>query len=1305
MFIGGSKRSCLAAVQIILSCLFICLFTLTRTQAQVSILTRHNDLQRTGQNLSETILTPANVNVDHFGKLYSRPLDGELYTQPLYVPNVAIPGKGTHNVVYLATAHNTVYAFDADSNVGANAVPLWQINFGPSVPSAVIPTEVLPVEIGIIGTPVIDPVSKTLYVAAKTYFNENQNYSLHAIDITTGAEKPNSPVTISATAPGTADGGEVVSFVPEKHLQRPALTLVGNTVYVAFASHEDYSPYHGWIMAYDATTLALTSVHCNTPNGDAGGIWMSGEGLTADGNNNLYYVGGNGDYDGAFNFGESILKLSPALSILDWFTPFDFNYLNSIDFDLGSSGSIGIPNTNLLVSGGKNGKIYLLNTDNMGKFQAGSDNQVVQWFQACAGHIHSSMLYYESPTRGRVIYAWGENDYLKAWTFNGSLIETTAADQSAMKVAPGYANGPGMSITANGHLPNTGILWSNLPLGDAVHAQVPGILRAFDASNLSNELWNSQMNANRDDVGNWAKWVPPTVANGKVYLATLSNQLDVYGLLSAEGSLNLSATPGDKQATLSWQAISGATSYNLKRSLVSGGPYAPVASGLNSTNYTDSGLTNGTTYFYVVTLVNGQGESGPSNEASATPSASANLATFLKLDTTTKGSWKGVYGADGYMIQADATSLPTYAQISVNDASQFTWLDPTTELRAVEKSANTERIAACWYSDSNFNVDVNFTDGQTHQLALYGLDWDANNRIVLFEALDGTTGAVLDSRSLAVFDSGKYLVWNVKGHVKFRLTNVNSTNAVLSGIFLGGASSLPPPAPPTGLAGTPGDRIGTLSWQPSAGASSYNLKRSLTTGGPYASVKTGAIATTVIDTGLTNGTTYYYVATAVNANGESGNSNEVALIPQAGANVANFVKLDADTKGSWKGVYGSDGYLIQADGTSLPAFAQISVTDANSYTWVDPTTDIRALEKSAITERIAACWYTGQSLVVDVNLTDGLTHQLALYGLDWDANNRNVLYEALDSSNDAVLDSRTMTAFDGGQYFVWNVKGHVKFRLTNAGSTNAVLSGIFLGGGGSLPAPSPPTGLTAIAGDGSATLSWQPSTGANSFNLKRSLTPGGPYVAAKSGLTVANIIDAGLTNGTTYYYVVTAVNSNGESGNSNEVSVTPQLRANSASFLKLDATTQGSWKGVYGADGVAIQADSTALPAYAQLSFTGETPYTWIDSTNDAPALMKANAPDRIAACWYANQSFTADVNLTDGNAHQVALYCLDWDFNDRNMTIDVLDSTTGEVLDTKRVSGFEGGQYLVWNVKGHVKFRFTSFLSSNVVLSGVFFR
>src|SRR5258708_2691291 len=352
--------------------------------AQVSVLTQHNDNSRTGANLKETSLTTANVKVSTFGKLFGMPVDGFVYAQPLYMPSVNLPNIGTHNVLFVATAHDSVYAFDADT--GAQ---LWRKSLGTPVPSSVIHTVNILVEVGIISTPVIDPSTHTLYVVAKTYENSVQIFRLHALDILNqGAEKLGGPIQIAAQYPGSGipnDGAGHVQFVAAQHNQRAALTLVNGVVYVAFASHEDFAPYHGWVLAYSAANLQQLATYNTTPNGGDGGIWMSGQGLLADSNHNVYCLTGNstratetsvGDY------GESFLKLGlsgNALSVLDFFKPHNYDSLNgAADLDLGSGGAVAIPGTAYIVRGGKQRVLYAVNTNFMGELQPTTDEVVQQ---------------------------------------------------------------------------------------------------------------------------------------------------------------------------------------------------------------------------------------------------------------------------------------------------------------------------------------------------------------------------------------------------------------------------------------------------------------------------------------------------------------------------------------------------------------------------------------------------------------------------------------------------------------------------------------------------------------------------------------------------------------------------------------------------------------------------------------------------------------------------------------------------------------------------------------------------------------
>ncbi|PYV39521.1 MAG: hypothetical protein DMG06_22945, partial [Acidobacteria bacterium] len=517
-------------------------FTLS-AWSQVKVLTQHNDISRTGANLSETNLTVFNVNVNQFGKLFSRTVDGQIYAQPLYVPNVTVPNKGTHNVIYVASMNNSLYAFDAD-DPNASA-PLWQINLGPPVPyqDTTGYTDINPV-IGITSTPVIDPSTNTLYCVAKTRENSNYFQRLHALDLASGQEKFGGPAVIQASVPGTGDGNVngTVTFSPLRQLNRPGLLLLNGVIYLAFGSHGETFPFHGWVLAYNATTLQRVAVFNSTPNGGLGAIWQSGQGLVADASGYIYLMTGNGSFNyntGGKNLGMSFVKLStPALAVVDWFTPYNFSTLNGGDTDLGNSGPLLIPGTNLVLGGGKEGVFHLLNRSNMGHFQAGSNSQIVQNFQVTAGHIHGSPVYWNSPNQGPLVYVWSETDYLKAFKLVNGLFQTTPVATSTMPVPSGMP-GAMLSLSANASTAGTGVVWASHPYNaDANHATVAGILRAFDASNVTTELWNSKQNASRDDLGNFAKYCPPTVVHGKVYMATFSNRLVVYGLLGGSPANN-----------------------------------------------------------------------------------------------------------------------------------------------------------------------------------------------------------------------------------------------------------------------------------------------------------------------------------------------------------------------------------------------------------------------------------------------------------------------------------------------------------------------------------------------------------------------------------------------------------------------------------------------------------------------------------------------------------------------------------------------------------------------------------------------
>ncbi|PYR98638.1 MAG: hypothetical protein DMG16_20325, partial [Acidobacteria bacterium] len=497
-----------------------------------------------------------------FGKIFSYSVDGSIYAQPLYLPNVFIPGKGIHNVIYVATMKDSVYAFDADSNSGANAAPLWQVNFtNPAAGITAVPVDstVQPYDqniegtIGILSTPVIDQSTNTMYLVARTKENGQYVQRMHALDVMTGAEKLGGPITIQATIAGTAydSVNGQMTFNPLRENQRSGLALANGIVYMAWGSHDDYDPYHGWVMAYNASNLQQIGAFSTTPDGARGGVWQSGQPPAIDTNGNLFFSSGNGDWNGVRNFGTSVFKLSTAVtSVIDWFTPDDYDYLNNNDLDLGVSGVLLLPNSNLMLTGSKTGDVYLLRQDNLGHMQTGN-SQIPQIVHAAAGHIHGSPVYWNSPSLGPLIYLWGETDYLKAFRFNGATLAASPIMTSMVAAAPGMPGGI-LSVSANGTTPGSGIVWASLPLtGDAEDAIVPGILRAFDAGDLTKELWNSTLNLSRDDVGNFGKFSPPTIANGKVYMASFSNRLNVYGFLNANSDFVLQTTPTAFAATLS----------------------------------------------------------------------------------------------------------------------------------------------------------------------------------------------------------------------------------------------------------------------------------------------------------------------------------------------------------------------------------------------------------------------------------------------------------------------------------------------------------------------------------------------------------------------------------------------------------------------------------------------------------------------------------------------------------------------------------------------------------------------------------
>lgn len=525
----------------------------TAAPSDTAVLTYKNDNQHSGQNPHETILTPNNVKAPLFGRHVSYPVDGQVYAQPLYMPGLTI-NQNTYNVVFVATENDTLYAFDADQ-IGVATAPLWKKSFLGSGESAVSSTTIgcgdLTPSIGISGTPVIDPATNTLYAVGFTNSGGSLIYRLHAIDVLTGAEKPGSPTTIN----------NISNFSNNRERQRPNLLLANGQIYIGFASFCDLATYHGFILSYsyNGSSFTRTHVYDDTPNGIQGGIWGGAGTLTADGNGNIYVTTGNGTFDlnsGGHDASDSFLKLSSSLALLDYFTPFNQSCLSAADADLGSGGDLILSGSGYteLIGGGKEGRIYVLDANKLGHFnsisnpcgnQSGSNdpNAKQELPQHYVGGIFSTPSTWTSATN-QYVYVGGVGDHVKAFKVNsdGTLVRPPA---SQTPETLGFAGG-NTFISSNGNA--NGILWVN---------DSTGVLRAYDATNLSTELFHATLS------GSYVKFSTPAVANGDVFVGTKST-LDIFGLepTSPQGYNNVGISDDSNPSGASFDG--GCCSYSFQ---------------------------------------------------------------------------------------------------------------------------------------------------------------------------------------------------------------------------------------------------------------------------------------------------------------------------------------------------------------------------------------------------------------------------------------------------------------------------------------------------------------------------------------------------------------------------------------------------------------------------------------------------------------------------------------------------------------------------------------------------------------------
>jgi hypothetical protein len=510
---------------------------LSSAALEAQVTTSQYDNSRTNANLHEKILTPQNVNSKEFGRLGAFKVDGPVYAQPLFLPSVEIPGKGTHDVLYIATEHDSVYAFDINR---PSDPPLWHVSFLDAAHNVTPPSEddtqcfFIRPEVGVTSTPVIDLNSGTLYVLARTKIRhavgaDEYFQRLHALAITTGVEKFGGPKLITASVAGSGRGsanGKIV-FDPLKENPRAALTLANGVLYLTWASSCDVDPYHGWVMAYDPQTLAQRAVLNVTPDGTEAGIWLADTGPAADGEGNLYVPTGNGSFNanrGGHDYGDSVLKLAldgSSLAIRDYFTPHDQDRISDADSDVGSSGPTILPDQpgphrHLLLQPTKDSTIYVIDRDQMGKFHPDSD-ALVQLLKLPGG-AYGAMAYWN----GHVFFA-ASDDNLRDYSIKSGRMSLNATSYIEFR-NPGATP----SISADGN--RNAIVWAISTKTWNGPDNKPAVLYAFDASHLQKPIYTSDENGQRDRAALATRFVIPVVINGKVYFGTRS-EVEVYGLL------------------------------------------------------------------------------------------------------------------------------------------------------------------------------------------------------------------------------------------------------------------------------------------------------------------------------------------------------------------------------------------------------------------------------------------------------------------------------------------------------------------------------------------------------------------------------------------------------------------------------------------------------------------------------------------------------------------------------------------------------------------------------------------------------
>jgi hypothetical protein len=704
-------------------------------RAQVSVLTWHNDSARTGQNLQETLLTPANVNSATFGRLATLIVDGKVDAQPLYVPGLTIASQGVHNVLYVATEHGSLYAFDADTFQQLLKVSLLGVN---ETTASVSCSQVTP-EIGITGTPAIDlqagPNGVIFALAQSQDVSHTFHHRLHALDLPTLTERPGSPVNITATYPGS---GAENTFNPNEHVARPALLISNGVVYTSWGSHCDSGSYAGWILSYSETTLAQVGVLNVIPNGNRGGIWSAGSGPAADANGNIYALIGNGTFDTTLNgsgfpalgdYGNSMVKVSTsgALSVVDYFTMSNTVAESSIDTDFGSAGLMLLPpldnregtgmKVSLAVGAGKDHNIYVLNQANLGKFNSDTNSIYQQLTDVLPGGTWSSPAWFN----GSIYYA-GSTDYLRQFTFASGEF-SLAATSSAQFVFPGGTP----SISANGAA--NGIVWVTQNLN-------PAVLHAYDAAHFPNELYNSNQAAdNRDNFGAGNKYMVPTIVNGRVYVGTTTG-VGVFGLTMFTLTTSVSPSGGGTVTPASGSSYASGTVVNVQ---------ATPNAGYSLANWTSSPDLVANSVANTTTITMNAAETLTANFAvtPASPPALVSPANRTAgVSLTPAVTWNVSAGATSYNVYFGTSLTPpfvtTVSTTSYNPGALV--IDTTYYWQIVARNASGIGVSALW----SFTTQSVAAGPVT---AILDFNGDGKQDVFLYDPVAGTGYAGLSNGS------------------------------------------------------------------------------------------------------------------------------------------------------------------------------------------------------------------------------------------------------------------------------------------------------------------------------------------------------------------------------------------------------------------------------------------------------------------------------------------------------------------------------------------------------------------------------